>query len=75
MFFDFYGAPEAIRTPDLCLRRATLYPAELRVRLGNLGYQNLREPNAIPLYVILFKIAKSFLSMFKKNAAEFAFKT
>src|SRR5262249_47715695 len=24
------GAPEGIRTPDLCLRRATLYPAELR---------------------------------------------
>ena len=26
------GAPEGIRTPDLCLRRATLYPAELRAR-------------------------------------------
>ena len=25
-----YGAPERIRTSDLCLRRATLYPAELR---------------------------------------------
>jgi hypothetical protein len=24
------GAPEGIRTPDLCLRRAALYPAELR---------------------------------------------
>ena len=24
------GAPERIRTSDLCLRRATLYPAELR---------------------------------------------
>jgi hypothetical protein len=24
------GAPEGIRTSDLCLRRATLYPAELR---------------------------------------------
>ena len=24
------GAPEGIRTPDLCLRRETLYPAELR---------------------------------------------
>jgi hypothetical protein len=28
------GAPERIRTSDLCLRRATLYPAELRVRTG-----------------------------------------
>ena len=27
----FVGAPERIRTSDLCLRRATLYPAELRV--------------------------------------------
>src|SRR5215469_4588005 len=26
------GAPEKIRTSDLCLRRATLYPAELRAR-------------------------------------------
>src|SRR5213075_598233 len=29
----FAGAPDTIRTCDLCLRRATLYPAELRVRL------------------------------------------
>jgi hypothetical protein len=28
------GAPEGIRTPDLCLRRAALYPAELRARSG-----------------------------------------
>ena len=27
---DIHGAPERIRTSDLCLRRATLYPAELR---------------------------------------------
>ena len=26
------GAPDRIRTCDLCLRRAALYPAELRVR-------------------------------------------
>src|SRR4029434_4578737 len=32
-FIDFAGAPDTIRTCDLCLRRATLYPAELRVRL------------------------------------------
>jgi hypothetical protein len=35
------GAPEGIRTPGLCLRRAALYPAELRVRAqapqGRLG--------------------------------------
>ncbi len=28
------GAPDTIRTCDLCLRRATLYPAELRVLYG-----------------------------------------
>ena len=28
------GAPERIRTSDLCLRRAALYPAELRVLAG-----------------------------------------
>jgi hypothetical protein len=27
----YAGAPDTIRTCDLCLRRATLYPAELRV--------------------------------------------
>ena len=27
-----FGAPGAIRTHDLCLRRAALYPAELRVQ-------------------------------------------
>ena len=29
------GAPDTIRTCDLCLRRATLYPAELRARMGS----------------------------------------
>ncbi len=29
--FVVTGAPERIRTSDLCLRRAALYPAELRV--------------------------------------------
>jgi hypothetical protein len=31
---DKFGAPDTIRTCDLCLRRATLYPAELRVLRG-----------------------------------------
>ena len=30
IFYRKIGVPEAIRTPDLRLRRATLYPAELR---------------------------------------------
>ncbi len=28
------GGPEAIRTPDLRLRRPSLYPAELRARMS-----------------------------------------
>ena len=31
-YLEKYGAPDRIRTCDLCLRRAALYPAELRVR-------------------------------------------
>jgi hypothetical protein len=31
---DLIGAPDRSRTCDLCLRRAALYPAELRVRNG-----------------------------------------
>jgi hypothetical protein len=31
-FIGKFGAPEGIRTPDLCLRRAALYPAELRAQ-------------------------------------------
>ena len=33
---DLYGPPERIRTSDLCLRRAALYPAELRAVYGEL---------------------------------------
>src|SRR5450755_242940 len=36
------GAPETIRTSDLCLRRATLYPAELRAPIG-LNRRNARQ--------------------------------
>ena len=34
---DEFGAPDRIRTCDLCLRRAALYPAELRVRAAGTG--------------------------------------
>ena len=30
---EFFGVPEVIRTPDLPLRRRSLYPAELRKHL------------------------------------------
>lgn len=36
------GAPDRIRTCDLCLRRAALYPAELRVLPGETGKRTSR---------------------------------
>ncbi len=47
---EMAGAPDTIRTCGLCLRRATLYPAELRVRgrvysLGRSVLQPAIQPN------------------------------
>ncbi len=41
----FYGTPDTIRTYDLRLRKPTLYPAELRVRVGATmqAYHNFTE--------------------------------
>jgi hypothetical protein len=36
-FFEFFSAPDRIRTCDLRLRRPTLYPAELRARMWQGG--------------------------------------
>ena len=47
-----YGGPGAIRTRDLCLRRATLYPAELRVPVG--GTFNGKEPVCLALNLFFF---------------------
>ena len=33
-----YGAPGEIRTPDLTLRRRSLYPAELRARITSISH-------------------------------------
>ena len=44
------GAPGAIRTPDLVLRRHTLYPAELRAR------------RAVPLILKHFSIPQQSVS-------------
>jgi hypothetical protein len=38
-----FGGPDAIRTRDLCLRRATLYPAELRVRAVPFNHKPRRQ--------------------------------
>ncbi len=46
-FFVCSGAPERIRTSDLCLRRAALYPAELRAQ--NFLYATYRIISSLPL--------------------------
>ena len=35
---EIYGAPGEIRTPDLTLRRRSLYPAELRAHMNSISY-------------------------------------
>src|ERR1700682_3707171 len=50
------GAPERIRTSDLCLRRAALYPAELRVPTPDLT-DGAREFNEAPGHHA-FRVAK-----------------
>ena len=50
--FDFvgkFGAPEGIRTSDLCLRRATLYPAELRAQTNVIPGIALHRATLTPL--------------------------
>ena len=54
----FCGAPAAIRTRDLCLRRAALYPAELRVH--NLLLQKLRIIDSLTLRV--YRLAARFFN-------------
>ncbi len=43
------GAPGEIRTPDLLLRRQSLYPAELRARTNELVYRAAGKPS-MPSY-------------------------
>src|ERR1700722_1136288 len=55
------GAPETIRTSDLCLRRATLYPAELRapVRLNRRKPRQRQRPTALqksPTFCVFMRI-------------------
>ncbi len=45
----FNGAPGEIRTHDLCLRRATLYPAELRAHYKTNNIDNTH-PNLLKSY-------------------------
>src|SRR5437667_1767503 len=45
------GAPGEIRTPDLLLRRQSLYPAELRARTDKLVYRAAGKPS-MPRYKV-----------------------
>ena len=45
-----FGVPEVIRTPDLSLRRRSLYPAELRKRMQQLfSFEPSQDSNDLPL--------------------------
>ena len=59
------GALERIRTSDLCLRRAALYPAELRVHRHHGGRKKAAAwPDALFLYRLAAKAkTKSGLGM------------
>lgn len=51
--------PDAIRTHDLCLRRATLYPAELRALI-----------NLFDNYIMLLGLEAQPTFYFTRNTAE-----
>ena len=58
------GAPDRIRTCDLCLRRAALYPAELRVPNGcdlTLIGSRLAYPNPVQTYRLRSYLCRLFL--------------
>ena len=45
-----FGVPEVIRTPDLSLRRRSLYPAELRKRMQQIfSFEPSQDSNDLPL--------------------------
>ena len=45
-----FGVPEVIRTPDLSLRRRSLYPAELRKRMQQIfNFEPSQDSNDLPL--------------------------
>lgn len=65
LFSCVYGGPDAIRTHDPCLRRAVLYPAELRIHtlilacgrtIGDFGliYQCFLQKRADCIFIYIF---------------------
>ena len=55
----FFGVPKGIRTPDLSLRRRTLYPTELLAHNITIVYDGLRFVKKLGNFLILLNIQKN----------------
>jgi hypothetical protein len=53
-----FGVPKGIRTPDLSLRRRTLYPTELLAHNITIVYDGLRFVKKLGNFLILLNIQK-----------------
>lgn len=54
-----FGVPKGIRTPDLSLRRRTLYPTELLAHNIAIVYDGLRFVKKLGNFLILLNIQKN----------------
>ena len=54
-----FGVPKGIRTPDLSLRRRTLYPTELLAHNITIVYDGLRFVKKLGNFLILLNIQKN----------------
>ena len=50
-----FGVPKGIRTPDLSLRRRTLYPTELLAHNINIVYYGFQFVKEIELFSVIIK--------------------
>lgn len=55
---EVFGVPEGSRTPDLSLRRRTLYPTELLAHNITIVYDGLRFVKKLGNFLILLNIQK-----------------
>ena len=58
-FDTAFGVPEGSRTPDLSLRRRTLYPTELLAHNITIVYDGLRFVKKLGNFLILLNIQKN----------------
>lgn len=56
---EVFGVPEGSRTPDLSLRRRTLYPTELLAHNITIVYDGLRFVKKLGNFLILLNIQKN----------------